>query len=303
MPRLSAVPTLDTPDRRVFDQAKMEGNDILAQNIQLDYFIQELHRRGTEGATLPNFSHIIDQRKEETRHLLEKYQDDASVTWTDFYRLLSHQELLDEIVYAPLVFNRPDRPQQQTECEQLVDGVFGLNAAIIESALEQYDHPHATSEERRHLKGVINEHVAMALLNFEQRPDQIARPSPVGSDLRRKTDIIRHSVSGGIYSELPIQVKSHIPHSEKDQMTPEGGILVTANEMGNSERNNFTTARAIVAEVGGMTDMSGEKRQYYAEHLRLFHAHFTKSVDNKANLVRRKRETVRHISGRALSAA
>lgn len=302
MPRLYSAPRSSNPDRRVFDNARTHGNEILAHTIQLDQFAQRLQRQGEREPALPDFSELIDQAKERTQKVLATHEFDATATWTDFYRLLGYQELLDEIIYAPLVFNHPNRQRHKAECKQLVNGVFGINATIIESALEQYDHPYATPEEREHLKGVINEHTAAALLNMEQRSDSITLPTSPGADIRAKTDLVRHSVQTGAYEALPIQVKSH-PPGDRRNMTPEGGILVTANEMGNSERSNFMTARAIVAEVTGATDLPDEERTRYAEHLRLFHLHFNKSVNNKAHLVRKKRKTIQHMSNRALRAA
>lgn len=262
------IPGRYNPNHELLVHAREQGNEILAANVYLDKKIEQLIRDGLDSATIPDLSHNIDELKRHIQKVLEENEYSGTGTWNDYFRLLSHYELMAEIIYAPILLRHRDT----AGCQSLVDGIYGINARILESALDQYDHPDATLRERKQLQGVMHEQVAMALINYAQVPNSLALPSPAQDDLYQKTDIIHHKLQDDVYDTVKIQVKSARPEDRK-KATPVGGILVLASDMGNSHFNNFKTARVIVRQnQGTQTDEEDA-------HLTLFLKHFNRVVN------------------------
>jgi hypothetical protein len=264
-------------ERSIFKYAKDEGNEVLATSLSLDQQVQQLQGHGNRLATLPDFTQTIDQTKEQLRDILDRNEYSGIGTWNDYYRLLGHYELLDEIVYTPIVFRHGTQPDLQSTRELLVDGVYGLCVTIIESALDQYDHADTTNEEKEQLVGVLNEYTAPALLNYEQSPDRIALPAPANRDMTAKTDVVLYTLTQDGYNQLDIQVKSSHPRSKSELKAsrPKRGILITGRQMGNSPQNNYATARALVDEIHGNADSQ------QIAHLDLFKQHFNDTVKQR----------------------
>lgn len=267
----------DTNDSKRYEYSK---NTLIAANLELDRHVDNLQRAGIAMQGIPDFSHEIDNRREKIRHLVYGGNTHPSVSWNDTFRLRSHFELLDEIVYTPIVFSYGTAKEQLPLRRTLIDGVLGINTSLIESALEQYDHPDISPQEREELQGVIHELTAPTLLNHQQIPTALALPAPARDDLMEKTDILYYTAHQHGYSALPIQVKSSYPKEGEGNQVPKGGILVTSRHMGNSVQNNFMTARALVAEI------QGQLTPRQAEHLDLFSRHFVNHVRSEAEAVR-----------------
>ena len=105
----------------------------------------------------------------------------------------------------------------------------------------------------------------MALLNFDQNPEEVALPAATADDVAAKTDIVRYTVTPRGYETLRIQVKSsEPPKGKRRQVTPKGGVLITGTMMGNSREGGLRTSHALV-EVVNNTDSANRKA--HEDHL------------------------------------
>lgn len=257
------------PERRILEAAHSERNPVTVTSISIDKNVRRLQTYGEQMIDIPDLSSEIERMKNDAGAVIESNYLDSQRTWTDIYRLIAQSKLLEHIVYTPLLFrfgeNATDEVREGREA--LANGLLGLHTEIIASALSEYHHPDVSEDDQDHLLGVINEHTAMALLNFDQNPDTVTLPAATAEDIAAKTDIIRYTVTKRGYATLPIQVKSSEPPKERRrQVTPRGGILVTGTMMGNSREGSLRTSRALVEIVN---NTNSPHREAHEEHLAL----------------------------------
>jgi hypothetical protein len=232
------------PGRQEYTTASLEPHAVITR---VDTTLYQLHRYGlaVQNDYLPDYSQDIAQLHHLLDQSLEALTQGASrFSWQQYYELLSRAAFLRELAYAPVYLS--NNSDQHQEIRQFTDGVYGLNAHLLADALEHYDNPVATESDRGHLRGVLHEQTAAALLNRPQLPRYVALPANHAADTQHKTDIIYYHRSkyGGCATN--IQVKSDPYPSHVGRQTPEYGILVTSADMKNV---NLETSRAIVAEL------------------------------------------------------
>jgi len=231
------------PDRQEYITTSLEPHAVITK---VDTTLYRLHRYGLamQNDYLPDYAQDIAQ----LHHLLDQSlevltQGAGRFSWQQYYDLLSRAAFLRELAYAPVYLNNNS---EHKEIRQFTDGVYGLNAHLLADALEHYDNPTATESDRGHLRGVLHEQTAAALLNRPQLPRYVALPANFAADTQHKTDIIYYHRSrfGGCATN--IQVKSDPFPSKISRQTPKHGILVTSADMNNVQ---LETSRAIVAEL------------------------------------------------------
>jgi hypothetical protein len=281
------------PERWVLERAHTERNPIMAASVRLDKNIRQLQSYGEQMTDIPDLSSEIERIRADVTSMIDTHYLGNTGTWIDIYRLITKCELLEQSIYTPLLFRYGNNADHivQAGREALINGLLGVHAKILASALEEYSYPDATDEEKAELRGIINEHTAMALFNYDQDPVVISLPATTASDVTAKTDIVRYTATDTGYQTLPIQVKSSHP-IDPASVTPEGGILVTGIMMGNTVENRLKTARAIVAEVA---NEDSAVRPSYNKHLVFFRGHFAATIDKAVNDIGQQSDEVRRL--------
>lgn len=240
-------PRLGDEERELFEKKFSEGDHVMTSQIRVDATLRRVRN------LVANANESIDLNKLEL--LVEQHLASALTTTSyeksqnivDYFHLKIKHAMTHQIVHAYPLFEQRDKFRERRE---LVDGIYGSVAAILEEAIGLYDS--ADEDEHSRLTGVINELTVLALLNRRQVPERLAIPSDTTSDLFNATDLEYFSFKKGkpIGSTYHVQVKTRQVLSSDVRM-PIDGILVHAQHTLNQHGQpiSFPTSRAIVAEV------------------------------------------------------
>lgn len=252
-------------------------------NAFLDEQIDNLQQRYLYQDDRAEVDNDIAHAAQVLADLFDRLTVDDISTWNDYFRLFSHYAFLEQRVKIPAAFSAQ---QEWQERKSLVNGVYGINAAIIETALSLHDRSNDRSE-RKDLRGAIQEQTVSALLNYTQTPSAIALPAAMIDDLKHETDIDYWRIQQKTPTCVGLQVKSEVPPGAP-LTTKSGSIIVSANEFGNSfnrTKLSLLTSRLIVADVSeqGLDRV----RKQYLENLQ---SGFTALVDERIALARASHE-------------
>lgn len=228
----------DLPPRRVLQ----------ANNAILDKQIDTLGQRYANGDDRAEVNDDIAQTAQTLTRLFDTIEATPIKSWNDYFRLLSHSTFLEQRVKIPTAF----RTQQEwQERKELTNGIYGMNAAIIELALTLHDDPNTSKTERMQLRGALHEQTVSALLNYSQTPSAIALPASLRDDLKHETDIDYWRIQSKVATYAGLQVRSHMP-ADSPLVTESGSVIVTADDFGNAfhaDNLSLLTSRLIIADV------------------------------------------------------
>ena len=132
------------------------------------------------------------------------------------------------------------------ERKEIVNGVCGFTATILQETLNILDSGQLTYEEKSDLRGVINEQTVIGMLNRSQSPSRIALPAKASDDILRKTDINYWHIDKHTTHVTPVQVKSNPPVEKKERLQALMP-LVTADIIDNLN-SQYRLARLLVKE-------------------------------------------------------
>lgn len=246
--------------RRIHERAKRHHNSLQEVGLSVDGKISAMQRRLRQSYPLQDESTEIEALQTRIRRTLKENKFNGSSTWNDYYRLYAHHNLLPQLVYTPIIFERHDAPGNLHHQEILVSEVYRQNMILLKNTVREHEHPNAQPVEKRDLRGAIQEQTAAALLNHAHSPSHLTLPAPTLSDLAQRTDLVHHTVTTGEYRAVNIQMKSDfdIDKSETDPFY--GGITVTSRDFGNSYSSNLKTTRALIRQFDGTAT---EEDYYY----------------------------------------
>jgi hypothetical protein len=216
-------------------------------NAILDRQIAELQERYAEQDDRSEIDNDIASISQELARLFDTLSTTPIVSWNDYFRLFSHSAFLEQRVKIPAAFSVQ---QEWQERNSLINGVYGINAAIIELALSLHDNSTSESDQMR-LRGVIQEQTVSALLNYPQTPSTIALPASMIDDLKHETDIDYWRIQQKVATRVGLQVRSRMPPNSP-LTTKSGSIIVMAEDFGNALHGSklpLETSRLIVADV------------------------------------------------------
>ncbi|MDB5186683.1 MAG: hypothetical protein JWM07_155 [Candidatus Saccharibacteria bacterium] len=232
-----AVPLLDPTARYVFEAASQNKNTILQASVLMDAQITDAQMRAhyDPNTDIPDFHDEIAHLTHFAQQSIEEADQTGQGTWTDYYRLVSQTAFLEQRMKAPFVFAER---RFWRERDNLVNGIYGISAQIIDDALREYDSESATPSDKEQLRGVIQEQTFLTLFNKAQQQKNLAVPSATCSDLYHKIDaeawIFPDRQTDPMY--IPVQIKSSVQDDEQF-ITPQGGITLYAHEFNNNNRH------------------------------------------------------------------
>jgi|GEM_PF-1667210 len=248
MSSIHGTPAQSDKIRPIFERAHAQGNHLLTTTIKTNDLIKQLQVKALiQGADqLNELKPSIEAIQLQLGQAASEADTRGEGSWTDYFRALSHAMFTEEMVLAPLYFS--DR-KYHTQRQEFTDGLYGMAGMILEKALSEYDDPHATDDQRGHLRGVINEQSFLGLINRHPQTGTFAAlPANVTEDLLEKTDATYWCFDKkGQAHSYNIQVKSSLPSNER--ATPAQGFIVAATHFGNSD---LWISRAILKELAGM---------------------------------------------------
>lgn len=229
-------------------QGELPPSTVLrANNAILDEQIDELQERYANQDDRSEIDNDIARTSQALNRLFDTLSATHINSWNDYFRLLSHCAFIEQRVKIPAAFSTQ---QEWQERKSLTNGVYGINAAIIETALSLHDNIKNESE-RMQLRGAIHEQTVSALLNYTQTPSAVALPAKMIDDLKHETDIDYWRIQQKVATHVGLQVRSHMPLGSS-LITKSGSIIVTAKDFGNAFHANklsLLTSRLIVADV------------------------------------------------------
>jgi hypothetical protein len=278
-----AIPLLNPTTRYVFEVAAQDENTILQTSILIDAQIEKAQRDAfyEKPAQVPDFTDEIISMTKQAHEAIDHTDRTGEGTWTDYYRLVSQTAFLEQRLKAPFAF---DQRGHWKERAQLVNGLYGVSASIINDALLEHDAETATPGDKEQLRGVIQEQTFLALFNKEEQRKHIAVPSATCADLYYKTDadvwILPDRQSEPYF--LPIQVKSSIQSTEQ-RVTPRGGITIVAHEFNN--HYNFKISRLIAQDYHYMMGTAPKLTRHQQNELNNAHTQLFDTMEFKAQHV------------------
>lgn len=240
MLNFEASPPIEPTVRHITEVASKSKDKIVRAGLKIDSQVLAAQTRARRigYSSIPTFDDEIRSLTQQAHHAIAEADQSRQGTWRDYYRLVNQTAFLEHRLKAPLAF------EQRTwwkEREQLVNGLYGVSAHIIDEALTEYDLDSTTPIHKEDLCGVIQEQTFIALFNREQLKKRIAMPSATYDDLYSKIDaeiwILPDRQNEPYY--LPVQIKSSMRVAE-EAITPIGGITIFAHEFDNS-RNHETS--------------------------------------------------------------
>lgn len=242
---------------------------LLTATVRFDYHVERLQQQIAEQGITTATHEKMDWVAYNMRRSIDQAYQPGSIEYVDIFRLASHLESLEQRIKAPYAFS--DKSQYDLR-RQLIDGQYGINARIIESALHIYDSEPDDDIQQAYLRGVINEQTVIALINRDQSPSHLAFSSSATDDHVYKSDVdywchTKHA--GG--QKLNIQVKSSIPPLFTPR-TIDNTTYIYASDFDNRLTNSvpLPTSRRIVQEVHGVID-DHSQAQLDKTHKRLMH--------------------------------
>ena len=221
----------------------------LASAVRFDGHVERLQHEVAEKGIDEATQERIDWISRTMQSSVAIVNQPTSIDWADVFRFTNHMESVEQRVKAPFAFaERGDATLRR----KLVEGQYGVNAQIIESAISLYD---GSDDEiqQGYLRGVINEQTTIALINRAQSPDHLAFSSSATDDHVYKSDVDywRHSVNEG-GQKTNIQVKSSRLSGPVDGYE-DGLTYVYAADFSNTDTPyaSMPTSRYIVKEASG----------------------------------------------------
>lgn len=230
-------------NERLFEYAYHQENKLLFTNLTVDKMVDQLHIFARNQPAIPDFSEQITAMLSTVVMALEEARPFKMESFTDYYRLVSHAALLEQLIYTPLLFSEN---KFYVERKEIVNGICGFTATILQETLSINDSDDLTYEEHSNLRGVINEQTVIGMLNRSQSPSRIALPAKASDDILRKTDINYWHIDKHTTHVTPVQVKSN-PPAEKKERLEALMPLVTADIIDNLN-GQYRLARLLVKE-------------------------------------------------------
>lgn len=242
------APTPDDEGWIIFEDGRDRGDIGLISQLRIDATLRRLHIAAQE--LNPEMLGELSARAEEhLRIAIEQTEFTKDTDPLEYFHLKIKHALIQQIVMARHAFSRKGLYDER---RSLVDGSYGSIAEVLEESIDKFD---ATSEkeidQRSRLAGAINEMTALALLDYPEKPERLAIPSDVTSDLYHATDLELFTLprSRDTMRVYHTQVKTR---STRNVKMPFGGILIRAVDMSNTTRADgitFPSSRAIVRDV------------------------------------------------------
>lgn len=243
-------PKSSDPGRQLFEKAVGEGDETVVAQFHVDTALRQIYTHASESSiTEDDLAGIEAEVERVFGKALKATSYDTAPDIVHYYHLKIKHALAKQIVYTQYAFLKKERFELRRE---IVDGLYGAVAEILEDALDKYDTVGDDPKEIASLTGIINELTVLALLNRRQVPERIAIPSDISADLYNATDLNYFVLNSRmeIFRPYLIQVKTSSASIDSVKV-PAGGIVVAAQHTLNEQFRDteFPTSRAIVAEV------------------------------------------------------
>jgi hypothetical protein len=273
------APLLSRGEKRLFERAAQSNNHLLQTSLLMDAQIVAAQRRAYYqlDGQLPDFQEEIFDLTNQAHDAITKEGSDQAPR-TDYYRLISQTALLEQRLKAPFVF---EKPQHWKERAELVNGLYGINAQIVDEAIKEFDTPGIGRVKNAELRGVIQEQTFMALFNHKQQRQHIAVPSATCADMYKKTDVdiwtMHDKQTDPFY--LPVQIKSSA-WCDDGQSTPENGVTIFGHEYNNVRHLNIS--RLIVRDHRYMIGVGQALSPIDNQRLELAEAKLFAALEQKA---------------------
>lgn len=241
---------------RYLKRAEKKGNFLLADTLRFDTEIEDLqHAIATvydeEGFDFAPFDAKIAELEANIEISLKNVDAIWMAGWNDYFRLVNHQHFARQRVLAPFIFSDHRRYKERQE---LVDGAYGINASILNTAVNLYDDNYHSPEQQSELLGVINEETDKALKNRAGVPSKLALSSSTIDDHFYKSDVDFWELNKRDVSLTRFQVKSSYPSLTTYLKNMASSVVyVYAKDFDNmpTPDTTFPTSRRIIAEVQG----------------------------------------------------
>ena len=247
----------DSRFERLLLHADKNGKLLLADSIRFNRRIETLQHAvaDTHGSESIQFKQLDEQIDQLVTDMDETLTDKDAVIiagWNHYFRLLADQQFIRQRILATFAFSDYKNYELRQE---LVDGVYGLDAEIIEIALHLYDSSEQSFNQQSELRGVIQERTAEAMINRSQKPSQLALPSSVTDDLLNNSDIDLLRIRKRETSHTRLQVKSSYPPDANTYMKHLSSpvLYIYADDFNNAPKLNttFPSSRLIIEEIQG----------------------------------------------------
>lgn len=241
-------PKPDDEDWGLFERGRENGDIGLISQLRIDATLRKI-RIAAQDMTPAQLDELAKRAEEHLRIASELTDYETTRDPLEYFHLKTKLALIEQIVFAQHTFSKKELYGDR---RKLVDGTYGSISEVLEEALDRFDAtPDEAVEEKAQLTGAITEITALAFLDHPEKPERLAVPSDVTSDLYYATDLELFTLpktreTGRVYHT---QVKTG--RSRRVRM-PFGGILIRAADMSNAPDSQgvmFPSSRSIVSDV------------------------------------------------------
>lgn len=252
------TPDIGSPHRRIFEHAFQHEDMGQMAAISVDSQIDKALRLGqrqiesnaSPDEIMTSLAPMIDTLTEYSTAQLEAIRASNDPDTITVVHLALVTEAMEAQVMWPLLaaYGRDNR-EAKTHRLRIAYDMYGVYGQQLETLLET-GHWEDFAYDTGHLMGALQEVTALALLNRQPSSNRIALHSSAKRD-KLGTDIDMFNFHHGpdFVSRKKIQVKT------RGHLHNPGTVLLTAQDLGNIDRNDvstYKTARAIIAELNGM---------------------------------------------------
>lgn len=256
---LRKTPHIYDEARSAYEQAYKTGSHYRLASIELDTLIDSGFAVAlTHPEHVAEIGHIIEL---ESQAVLEAFSKKANAdeTFTDLNRATTTASFSVERFMAPLIYGVQDESMSKVR-RLLADGIEGRSIDFIEQYLSVlHSDRQISSEEVQNIRGAIQEHTVMALLNAAQSGNRLALPASLIDDERHGTDIYlyRYDYKQGAAYRHPISVKSTNAQKDEELGKYPNSIVVTASSFGNLD---LSISQLLVRENEGAPGLTERER-------------------------------------------
>lgn len=272
-----APPGLTEEGRGLFEERYGSGDTVATSQLRVDTTLRRIRQHVASGDSTVDLEELSTAAENYLAKTIDAVPLHRAPDLSDYFHLKIKHAMMRPIVFSESVFADKQDYERRRE---LVNGLYGSVALILEEAIELFDSSKQKSRsERMELAGIINELTALALLNRRQTPEHLAIPSDITSDLYHATDLEYYMFPKGAQQSrhYHVQVKTRLGSSSRIR-TPLGGLVISSYHMQNKSRDElqFPTSRAIIEEVNGTIDDQTEA--YLHAAIAHFESHLAEEI-------------------------
>ncbi|MBM3210203.1 hypothetical protein FJZ39_02590 [Candidatus Saccharibacteria bacterium] len=261
------VPSYGSKSRELYEFLHNEGRfEGLKTSLQIDTAIDQLRERlmaplylkdELEAANdLPEIHSEITAMGDNIRQHVADLAYDPRENWQSAFAPQIRAAYFEPLVTAPYTISKLDHmPTKNYHMRQMRDHLYGVSGELLQVALEEFDAPNYSAEDRAGILGVINELTAASLLNRYPNSERVTLPAPTIADAEEGTDLVFYAYVKRTCYTKNLQIKSSSFGSMRHASRFPDVQVIHMNDT-HDINSNLHIARLIVQELDGWPGLS-----------------------------------------------